>query len=523
MTSDRRRPAAARTAPPLLALLLFAAPPAAAAPVDEPCAAGRERAVAAAREMAEALREAAGIPGLAIAVGVGDGIVWSQGFGLADLEAPAPAAPDGRFRAASVSKVLTAAVLARLAARGEIDLGAPVGAHLPDLPPALRPITLRQLAGHLGGIRHYRREDFVPSPIDHRHFDSLGEALALFADDELVAAPGAEYRYSTFGYTLLGAALEAATGRPFPALLETEVVRPLGLQRTGIDDPAAILPGRAALYERTRDGGLARAGYVDPSYKWPGGGLLTSPEDLVRFGLAHLGDGYLPPAMRAELFAPQATAAGEPTGVGLAWRVGEDWRGRRVYHHSGSMEGARSSLLLYPEHRLAIALASNLGGAPREVETTLQMLAEPFLEAGGCGREAAPWLTTGAYRLEARLDGEPGEGFLLLASRGEDVGGLLTLPAPVANALAALGLPAPAALRVVRVLAGPRGPALVIAWPLGLLPLAVEPIGEGALRGRLEAAGRTLDLLATPLAAVPSDTGGKGEAKDGEAEAPAPG
>ncbi|HUO85951.1 MAG TPA: serine hydrolase domain-containing protein [Thermoanaerobaculia bacterium] len=501
-----------RTAPtlPLIALVFAGSP---ATSTAEDCRPGGEEATAAAREMSKALQEAAEIPGLAVAVGRGGELVWSDGFGLADLETPAPATPRTRFRAASVSKVLTAAVLAHLAARGTVDLDAPIGTHLPDLPPALEAVTLRQLAGHLGGIRHYGREDFVPSPIDHRHFDSLADSLELFAGDELVAAPGSEYRYSTFGYTLLGAVLEAAAGRSFPVLLEEEVVRPLGLAGTGIDHPRQILPGRASFYERTREGELVRAEYVDPSYKWPGGGLLTTPEDLVHFGLAHLGDGYVAAGWRKQLFTPQTTSAGESTGVGLGWRIGEDWRGRRIFHHSGSMAGARTSLLLYPDHDLAIALMSNLGTTPILVETTLQMLAEPFF-GGDCGEGAAA--PAGVFRVAARFDGAPGEGLLLLERRGGGTSGLLTVPEPVAAALSAGGTPSPTALRIVRTARGPEGPALVVAWPLGLLPLAVEPTADGTLTGRLEALGRVLEVVATPLA------GGEPEANRGESEAPPP-
>src|SRR5712691_3853581 len=145
-----------------------------AAPPPTPYAAvvARARAIACARL-------ADHIPGLAVAVAVDGRIVWSEAFGYADLDAKTPATPATQFRIGSVSKPLTAAAVAQLYEQGKLDLDAPVQRYVPSFPDKGYPITTRQLAGHLAGIRNYRGDE----PLLNRHFDSVRDGLAIFEHD----------------------------------------------------------------------------------------------------------------------------------------------------------------------------------------------------------------------------------------------------------------------------------------------------------------------------------------------------
>ena len=167
------------------------------------------------------------------------GVLWSAGLGEAWVETSTCMAPGSILPLGSVSKLVTAAVTARLAERELIDVDAdvrelvPAAASLPDK------VTVRQLLGHLGGIRHYERKDFdLAQPggiIDLRLYPDTATALALFVEDPPVAAPGAKYHYSTFAYTLLAAALEAAAGKPFLDLVADREVHRLddAVRRSG--------------------------------------------------------------------------------------------------------------------------------------------------------------------------------------------------------------------------------------------------------------------------------------------------
>jgi CubicO group peptidase (beta-lactamase class C family) len=169
------------------------------------------QAIAAFSEYVESRMAQDRIPGLTIGF-LKDGFSWAQGYGFADLENRVPAGPDSAYRLASVSKTFTALAVLQLVEQGKIDLEAEVQAYVPDFPRKEWPVTVRLLLGHLGGISHYRNYDLeshIKEPRDTR------EALAIFQDFELVAEPGTKYHYSSYGFNLLAAVVEAASGQPF--------------------------------------------------------------------------------------------------------------------------------------------------------------------------------------------------------------------------------------------------------------------------------------------------------------------
>ena len=328
------------------------------------------------RAMMEELRSRTGSPGLSAAVAVDGKVVWAEGFGLADLENQVSVTPASRFRLGSVSKLFTVAAVARLAEAGKLDLDAPVQRYVLSFPDKGQPVTARQLAGHLAGIRHYAPADFL---LPVRRYERLTEGLGIFQNDALVHAPGSAYLYSSYGYNLLGAVVEGAAGKDFGAAVDELVIQPLGLGSTTLDYPERIVDRRVRFYRKDSGGALFNEQAIDSSYKWPSAGYLSTASDLVRFASAHLGDGYLKPETRSLLFTSQRTAAGEETGVGLGWRIGKDAAGRRFLHHGGAIEGGRAFLLLYPDEKIAVAILANLSGA-RFAEGEAQTLAELFLE-----------------------------------------------------------------------------------------------------------------------------------------------
>src|SRR5262245_59270282 len=166
------------------------------------------------------------IPGLSIAVVKGDGVLWQAGFGLADLENAVPARPGTVYRIASVTKSITAVLAMQLVERGELDLDAPIQRYVPSFPEKPWSLTAGQLLGHLAGVRNYREDDFGGLPDNTRRYASLTEALGIFASDPLLQEPGTKYVYTTFGYTLLGAAIEGASGGSFVDTLRANVLEP---------------------------------------------------------------------------------------------------------------------------------------------------------------------------------------------------------------------------------------------------------------------------------------------------------
>jgi CubicO group peptidase (beta-lactamase class C family) len=304
------------------------------------------------------------IPGLSIAVAAGGAIRWEKAYGLADVENGVPATTRTIYRIASTSKPLTAVAALRLAEAGKLDLDAPIQTYAPTFPAKGPAVTARALLGHLAGIRHYRRGE--PERTDH--FETLTAALAVFADDSLEHAPGARYTYTTFGYTLLGVAIEGAAGRDYAGAMRELVFEPAGMTETRIDDVAAIVPHRARGYSplvyARFDGTWRNARLMDASYKLPGGGLLSTAGDLARFALA-LEDGkLLGEEMRRAMAVSGRTSDGAETGYGYGWYVErlDGPGGELVLHHGGVQAGFTGELWTLPRRRFAVAILTNLEG-----------------------------------------------------------------------------------------------------------------------------------------------------------------
>ena len=355
-----------RGTPPLLLAALLACTLAARAPAQTGApyawaqpSSRHAAAIDSARTIAMQLVTSRRLPGLSVAVAVDGEVVWSEGFGFADVENRVPVTPVTRFRIASISKPVTAAALGLLVEEGRLDLDAPVQRYVPGFPQKPWPVTTRQLAGHLAGIRHYNGREFYSAV----RYPNVTAALDVFKDDSLIHQPGSRYAYSSYGWNLVSAVIEGAAQESFLRYMHDRVLVPLGMRSTVAEHPDSIIPFRARFYERGRDGNLLNAPYVDNSVKWAGGGFLSTAEDLVRFGSAHLAPGFLKAETLRLLHTSQRTNEGRETGYGIGWSVGRDSTGRRTIGHSGGAVGGNTYLLLFPDQRVVVALLANTSNA----------------------------------------------------------------------------------------------------------------------------------------------------------------
>lgn len=322
-----------------------------------------------------AAREEGGTPGMSVAVGVDGRLVWAEGFGFSDLEQRTPVWEDTMFRIGSVSKPLTAAAIGLLAEHGRLDLDVPIQQYVPNFPKKPWPITTRQLGGHLAGIRHYSGDEEIYSS---KQYATVLDGLQIFQNDTLLFPPGSAYSYTTYGWSLISAVLEGASGREFLLLMEEDVFDPLGMDHTVADRPARIVSRRSRFYHRSDDGEVVNAPYVDNSYKWAGGGFLSTPSDLIRFAFAHLQGDLLEVETVEMLWTPQATNDGESTGYGIGWKVRTEGPEVIQAAHDGSSIGGTAILILRPQENAAIAIMGNMTGAPTGGELPVAVL-EAFL------------------------------------------------------------------------------------------------------------------------------------------------
>lgn len=323
--------------------------------------------------------ESKSIPGLSVSVSQKGQLIFSKGYGYADLEQKTPVDPaKTKFRIGSVSKTVTAAGLARLYDEGLIDLDAPIEKYVPSWPKKRSSITLRQLAGHLAGIRHYRGAEFLSS----KKYETILEGLSIFEKDPLINEPGTEYAYSSYGWNLISAAMETAiknNGKEddFLFFMQKEVFDALEMNNTVADHADRSIANRTSFYQN-RNGELVEAPYVDNSYKWAGGGFIGTTEDLCRFGQAHMEEGYLKQETLSEWMTSQETLDGKKTNYGLGWRTFSRPSGKTFYGHSGGSVGGITYFLIHIPSQTVLGITANVD--PLNYEGIQFQLMELFTE-----------------------------------------------------------------------------------------------------------------------------------------------
>ena len=301
-----------------------------------------------------------GVPGISVAVVENGALAWSRGFGMADLENFVPATSATLFRLGSISKPITATAILQLSERGKLDLDVEVQKYCRAFPKKDWPITTRELLGHLGGIRHYNPDGKGDIPGDSaKHFASMEESLQVFADDPLVAKPGAKFHYSTYGYTVLGCVLEGAASEKYVDYVKENVFAPAGMAETQADNFFKIVPHRSRWYHQDKSGVVQNAGVLDSSYKIPGGGLISSVDDMARFEIAIMANKLLKPATREQMWTPQKAADGSENGYALGWGNAKKF-GLSLVSHSGSQQGTSTSIILVPERSAGIVVLANM-------------------------------------------------------------------------------------------------------------------------------------------------------------------
>ena len=335
------------------------------------------------RQIARASIAEQNLPGLSVAVGVGGDIVWAEGFGWADLDNRTPVTPDTRFRTGEASKALTSAAAGLLIEENKLRLDDEIQTYVPEFPKKQWPVTLRQLMGHVAGLRDDPGDEASLSPCDE-----TVQGLRLFADDALLFEPGTQYRPSSYSWILVSAAIEAAAaGDSFFRFMRTEIFEPLGMASTRPDSAAESIPDRATFYF-PRFAGDPRYG-PDPAREGDhscyagGGAFLSTPSDMVRFGMAVSRGTLLRPATVEMLQTPLRLPSGEETGYGLGWKLETlplAGKPTRMAGHGTKSDfiGGTTSLMTFPERRIAVAVMTNISFA--DTAAIAVKIAEAFAE-----------------------------------------------------------------------------------------------------------------------------------------------
>lgn len=307
-----------------------------------------------AEDWLKSLYEQNQIPSMSAAVSRNGNVVWAGTIGYADLINKIPADNNSLYPIGSISKSLTAVAAVRMNEKGLIDINQPFKHYLANFGSGNANYTLKQLLSHQAGIRHYN--DTFSEQFNTKEYSSTRDAAAIVENDPLLFLPGTAFHYSTYGYTLASLAMEAAYKLPFEDIVNKEVIDPVNMASThpnkmnqsptkNITQPYWLISD--ILFEAPEE---------NVSHKYAGGGYISTPTDLVKFGAALNSNELITLESKNLLWSPVPLANGtfNADNYALGFRIGEDEFGKFA-HHGGTANGGYSFLLIYPDTVVAFS------------------------------------------------------------------------------------------------------------------------------------------------------------------------
>lgn len=293
-------------------------------------------------------------PGAAVLVYQDGEILLDKGFGMASLETDTPMTPQHRFRTASLTKQMSAALVLSLVEDGVLDLDADITTYLPDFNAHGRVFTLRQLLGHTAGLYNYTDHD------DHEaiaHLNGSPEAARQFFENEpLYFEPMEGWFYSNSGYALAARIIEAVTGQSFAEAMQAHVFGPAGMTDSTLQQIGHVEERAATDYRRNADGFYQSA--ATGVWGQADGEVWSTTHDLLAWYGALRDNVLFSAALKQEMFSSQTLTDGRETlyGFGLTHgRIGD----LATFEHGGSVDGWRAYLIMIPETDTLVALLAN--------------------------------------------------------------------------------------------------------------------------------------------------------------------
>ena len=312
----------------------------------------------------------ANLPGCCVLVSREGNILYSKGFGAANLEHDVSVTTKTKFRIGSVSKQFTAAAILKLCEEGKLSVDDPLSKHMPDYPRGDE-VTIHHLLTHTSGIQSYTSQpDFletVASPT------TVEKRIESFRDKPFDFSPGEKWQYNNSGYFLLGHLVEKLSGMSFGDYLEKTFFEPLGMHDTGVHETSAILKHEATGYSYS-GGAVSKALNWDMSHAGGAGNLYSTAEDLHRWNEAIFNGKVLSEESLKAAFTPVKLNGDKPspTSYGYGWMI-DEYRGLKRIGHGGGLHGFLSYLCRFPEQKLTIVAFHN--SSPAKAELAPQSIA----------------------------------------------------------------------------------------------------------------------------------------------------
>lgn len=279
----------------------------------------------------------------------------SSAYGLADRERRVVNTVNTRFRLGSMNKMFTAVAILSLVQAGQVTLDDPLGRHLPDYPEAevRSKVTVRHLLMHTGGTGDIFSPQFFEKRLTLR---THADYLALYGSRKLLFEPGSEWRYSNYGYVLLGAIIERVSGRSYYDYVRDRVYAVAGMASTGSEPEDTPVPDRAVGYTKPPAGqAWTSAASTLPYRGMAAGGGYSTTADLLRFANALTSNQLLDARHTAALMASKVATPRGSYGLGF---MEQELNGVRAYGHGGGAPGMNGELLIFPSGYVVVVLAN---------------------------------------------------------------------------------------------------------------------------------------------------------------------
>jgi CubicO group peptidase (beta-lactamase class C family) len=317
------------------------------------------------------------VPGLAITVSKNQNVVWSQGFGYADLKNKVPVNPNNTiFRIGSLSKPIAAIALLKSVEEGLINIDNSVYNYVPYFPKKRYDISIKQLGGHLSGIRNYKRNEFKNNkPL------SIREGIKFFENDPLLFKPGSDYAYTSYNWNLISLAIQEQSKIPFENFVESRVLIPYLMEKT-MADKNQDLNGKAIFYKKVGRRRFKPEINVNNFFKLASGGYLSTSEDINRFGNAVLKDFLANSKQLKSFVTAQKINKGDvskSTYYGMGFQVSRDSSGRFYFGHIGNGLGGYGIFYVYPEQKVVLTILTNCSNP--KIDKTFDKLIDAVFES----------------------------------------------------------------------------------------------------------------------------------------------
>ncbi len=294
-------------------------------------------------------------PGAALMIIQNGKILYSKGYGLANIEEKIHVTTKTDFRLASVTKEFTATAIMKLVEEGKLNYNDNLFEIFPGFPEYGKDITVKNLLNHTSGLIAY--EDLIPdsATVQVKDKDVLAMMMSV---DSTYFEPGTEYRYSNTGYALLAMIVEKKSGKSFAEYLTENIFDPLEMKSSvAYEKGISEVPNRAYGYERT-DSGWTRKDQSLTSAVLGDGGIYTSIEDMYKWDQNLYKSKIISQASVENSFKRNLLKNGDKIDYGYGWHL-KTYNGDEIVYHGGSTVGFRNVIYRIPSKKFTIIILTN--------------------------------------------------------------------------------------------------------------------------------------------------------------------